>query len=78
MRGQLSSPLCGEGMKTIPIPIDKVVQVVENHGGYKGGECLACGALGWLEMKYGSRFGADVMSNRLIHKRECPMNEEIG
>lgn len=64
-------------MKTIPVPIDQVVRVTENHGGYRGGECIACGALGWIDGKYGDRFGANVMSNRLIHKRECLMNAEI-
>lgn len=62
--------------KFIEISISKVVQVTENHGGYLGASCLACGASGWLDGAYGySSKAKGVMSNRLIHKPGCAMNQ---
>ena len=53
-----------------------VVQITENHGGYLGASCLICNAGGWLDGKFGYKYNAkNVMSNRLKHKKKCPMNK---
>lgn len=41
------------------IEAHKLLVVTANHGGYMGGECLWCGAIGWMD--------------RLEHKPECPV-----
>jgi hypothetical protein len=60
----------------ISIPADKVVIVTENHGGYLGGKCLACGASGWLDNKYGWPFGTHDKPG-FKHHRTCPMNDVL-
>lgn len=59
---------------TVQVPADRVVQVTSNHGGYWAGECTLCDAVGWLDGRHGWKHGSDCMSNRLIHKKSCPMN----
>ena len=66
-------------MTKINLDINKIVQVTENHGGYLAGNCLACDASGWMDTKFGYPFRVRslVMSNRLTHKLECPMNKYL-
>lgn len=60
----------------VSLSTNKIVQVTSNHGGYLGAQCLSCNELGWLDGKYGYAHSAKgVMSNRLIHKKSCPMNK---
>lgn len=58
---------------------DQIVQVTSNHGGYKGGECLVCGASGWLSGRYGLRSTSpdakEWRGTHLVHKIGCPMNK---
>ena len=61
----------------VPIPIDNVVFVESDHGGYKSGKCLACGESGWLD-GWGYNYNQkNVMGNHLKHKKDCPMNAHI-
>lgn len=46
-------------MAKVEIEASKLLVVTENHGGYLGGQCLWCGAVGWMD--------------RLAHKPECPV-----
>lgn len=46
------------------VPITKLVVVSENHGGYLGGTCVACGANGWMD--------------RLVHKPGCAVGKVLG
>ena len=62
------------GKRTVRVDVDEVVIVTENPGGVPGGRCSQCGALGWIDGKYGYAYGTDVMRNRLIHKKSCVMN----
>jgi hypothetical protein len=67
-----------EVMPKVLIEANKVVQVTENHGGYLGGSCLACGQMGWLDANgYPWRVRKKVMSNRLIHTKNCVMNKVL-
>lgn len=34
---------------TVTLSADTLIRVLENHGGYKSGICIVCGATGWLE-----------------------------
>jgi hypothetical protein len=67
-------------MKPITVVIDprKLIRITSDDGGYLGGHCLMCGQGGWIDNDLGYAFGSDIMSNRLIHTRECPLNEAIG
>lgn len=56
---------------------DDVVLVTENHGGYLGGRCIACGSAGWIE-GYGFPFGTRNKGNYVVHKKACPMNAIIN
>lgn len=46
-------------MTLVQIEASKLIIVTEDHGGYKAGRCVACGACGWL--------------SRLEHKSDCPV-----
>lgn len=57
----------------ITVPAAKLVLCTGNHGGYREGECLLCGAKGWLsDAPYGVPHGA--RTNLLTHTRECEMS----
>lgn len=59
----------------IEIAADKVVIVTDDHGGYTGGKCIACGASGWLVGKrYGLPHGSPDKANAMRHEKQCPMN----
>jgi hypothetical protein len=63
-------------MKKVEVDIIEVVRITENHGGYLGGNCIACGSIGWLDERLGYRYKSkNISSNSLIHKRNCPMNK---
>lgn len=78
--------------KTVAVPIEKIVIVTENHGGYLGGKCILCGACGWLDEErkgYNGKLGfplyaieskanpTGIMGNRLFHKENCPMTHAL-
>jgi|GEM_PF-2703842 hypothetical protein len=66
---------------TLTLDIDKVVRVTKDRGGYKEGECVACGAHGWMHTRYGyphgSRAGKEK-GNGINHKKDCPMNAYLN
>lgn len=62
----------------IEIAADKLVTVTEDHGGYTAGECLACGACGWLcEQSNGIPYNGDKEINALRHKKSCPVGVKL-
>jgi hypothetical protein len=64
---------------TVPVNASKVVVVTENHGGYKGGRCVACDAIGWLDNEHGyPSHVKGVLGNKLKHKKSCPMNSVLN
>lgn len=66
--------------RQVLVPINRVVSITANHGGYTGGVCAACGNSGWVTGDYGypSRMREKALGNQLIHKPSCPMNEHVG
>lgn len=32
----------------VPVPLARCIETTGNHGGYRSGKCVACGAQGWL------------------------------
>lgn len=46
-------------MSKVLIDACKCIVITENHGGYLGGECIWCGAVGWVD--------------RLKHEPDCPV-----
>lgn len=60
----------------IAVPIDSVIVITSNDGGYLGGHCLACGAHGWVDNKYGYPYGCPE-SNKLVHKRGCDLGDRL-
>lgn len=67
--------------RTVAVDPKKLVIITENYGGYLGGECVVCGASGWLSPRYGyphnSKKGL-AMGNRIIHKEDCPMSKVLN
>lgn len=61
----------------IKVPIDNVIVITSNDGGYLGGRCVACGAHGWVDNKYGYPNGGCDMSNKLIHKQGCDLGSKL-
>ena len=68
-----------EKMAKVPVAtLLNMVEVTEDHGGYLSGRCLACGELGWLDGEHGyAAHHRRPMSNRLKHKKSCPLNPYI-
>lgn len=64
-------------MPKIRIDATKAIQITDDHGGYHGAKCIACGAVGWLDTGLGYPYGSSQPS-RLVHKRDCPMNAVIN
>lgn len=63
---------------TVEIDIEKLVPITDDHGGYEAGECLLCGASGWLvENRLGYHYKDKDVGADLQHKKACPMNKEI-
>lgn len=60
----------------IKVPIENVIIVTSNAGGYLGARCSACGAHGWLDNKYGYPYGTPP-SNKLVHKRGCDLGDTL-
>lgn len=60
------------------IPLDKAVQVTENHGGFTGGKCVICEASGWIEGRHGLRYGTPAArewgGTFLVHTESCSVN----
>lgn len=67
--------MIGARKKTVPVPIDAVVRVYGNEGGYKSAECIICDQGGWLDGKYGYAWGTRDVGAHLKHKKNCPMNK---
>jgi len=64
---------------TLKKDIEKIVVVTEDHGGFLEGECIACDETGWIDGKYGYRYGVKgVPGNHLIHKKNCVMNKFLN
>lgn len=61
----------------VELSAEKLVQVTGDHGGYETGECLLCGASGWLEGRFGRPYGAKDAGADLVHKKSCPINKEL-
>ena len=69
-------------MKKIKIEIDpeKLVIVTGNDGGFLSflsGNCIACGASGWIVGKLGRKTGSKDRGSDLVHKPSCPVNNVI-
>ncbi len=64
----------------VPVDVNKIVTVTENHGGHLSGKCIACGVNGWLDSQYGypHHMRVLVMGSKLIHGKDCPMNDVIN
>lgn len=58
------------------VPIDDVIIITSNDGGYLGGRCSACGATGWLDNKYGYPFGC-TPGNKLVHTADCDLGHKL-
>jgi len=54
--------------------IEDVVVVTEDFGIAEAGECLACGAKGWLETRYGFPSHVKNVETKLKHEAGCPVN----
>lgn len=67
----------------VKIDISKLVPVISDDGGYKGRECLLCGAMGYeRNSDYGYRYGTPLdgythMANDITHKKNCVLNQYI-
>ncbi len=61
----------------IKVPIDDVIIVTSNDGGYLHGWCSACGARGWVDNKYGYPHGCPE-SNKLVHKKGCDLGNKLS
>lgn len=62
--------------RMIKVPIDNVIVITSNDGGYLSGQCQACGAVGWVDNKYGYPFGCPS-SNKLVHKEGCDLGSKL-
>lgn len=60
----------------VQVPIDNVIQITSNDGGYTGGRCSACGEIGWVDNKYGYPFGCP-RTNKLVHKEDCDLGQRL-
>ena len=64
---------------TVKLDPEQIVVVSGNHGGYLTGECLACGALGWIDGRFGLKSNSpdarEWRGSHLVHKRSCQMNQ---
>lgn len=64
--------------RLITVTADKLVRVTTDHGGYTAGECLACGACGWLcEQKHGIPHNGNKELNALRHTPKCPVGSML-
>jgi hypothetical protein len=61
-------------MYKVKIPIDRVIEITSNDGGYLGGRCLACNKGGYLREGRSYPHGYKGLGNELVHSKECPMN----
>jgi len=61
----------------IKVPIDNVIQITSNDGGYLGGRCTACGESGWVDNKYGYPFGCPK-TNKLVHAGNCDLGNRLS
>lgn len=43
----------------VSVPLNKMVKVIENHGGYLGTQCVVCEECGWKD--------------KWEHKKNCPV-----
>jgi hypothetical protein len=61
------------------VPVEALVIVTENHGGYTAGRCVVCGKLGWLaEYPHGLPFGSTAaLDNTLHHAKVCPVGQAL-
>ena len=64
----------------VELDLDVIVRITDNHGGYLAGECIACGASGWIvERRHGFSHGSeDKWPAELHHKARCPVNKHLG
>lgn len=64
---------------TLELDVDTIARITSNHGGFYGGECIACDASGWLEPRHGYPHGSkEGMGNQVHHKPDCPMNAHLN
>lgn len=49
---------------SVLVPVDKLLLVTDNHGGYKSIRCIVCDAYGW--------------DDRLEHRSSCPLQGVNG
>lgn len=65
-------------MITIKKKPNDVIVIDEDHGGYKNGHCIACGASGWItNLGYPHRV-RNAPGAHLHHKKSCPMNNVLN
>jgi hypothetical protein len=61
---------------TVRVPINEVIWITENQGGYLAAKCIICHQCGWLHGRYGMKFGSrNSIGNELVHRKSCPMNK---
>lgn len=63
---------------TVELPVNRVVVVTGDHGGYKTGHCLLCDAHGWLDGLGYPHQATEVKGSHLQHTAECPLNGVLG
>lgn len=68
-----------KNMPHILVAADKLIIVIADDGGYKTGECIACGEIGSLSFEhrgYCGRLGFPYYAPNvrgIIHKKDCPL-----
>lgn len=61
----------------VNLSLDNLVPITSNDGGYTGGKCLCCGAMGWnVEQRWGRPLGSPK-THDFEHKPHCPVGNAL-